>query len=348
MTASLGWFNVRDYGAVRDSSTDNLSAINAAIAAFNANGGGVLYFPGGSGYYKTTAGLDAITNPGTVLGDGGIGGASAVYCTSATAAIFTAASPGLNFYDLYIRCSSGSPASAGGGIVATNSDSCRYENLSLINCWVGLDTQVGMIWGVTGCDIENPVKYGIKVQNIGTPDGGDSFITNSVISSGIASDAAIRQESGGGLKISNVKVNGGTGANRFTTGIDVGIGSGDNTVLLLISNTSVENVTTDAVRVYTSGTGQFGMVAINGLQVGLYGNNAGRAVKIDAAATGGLGTAGGIGDVVIAGSVFHTDGTARAAVELVKSNNVRLGEYVISGFNARYTGSGDTNTVDDG
>lgn len=45
--AGLDWFNVEDYGAVHNNSTDDTAAIQAAIDAAEAAGGGVVYFPAG-------------------------------------------------------------------------------------------------------------------------------------------------------------------------------------------------------------------------------------------------------------------------------------------------------------
>ncbi len=53
-----------------------------------------------------------------------------------------------------------------------------------------------------------------------------------------------------------------------------------------------------------------------------------------------------IASIVIDGGTFHTDGTARAAVELVNTDRAWLGDFQLTGFNARYTSSGDTNTTD--
>lgn len=40
-------FNVRDFGAVGDGATDDTEAIQAAIDAAEAAGGGTVYFPAG-------------------------------------------------------------------------------------------------------------------------------------------------------------------------------------------------------------------------------------------------------------------------------------------------------------
>lgn len=71
-TAGVGvpWFNVTTYGAVNDNATDSTPALNAAIAALNAAGGGVLYFPQGSGFVNSSGNLSSITVPATVMGDG--------------------------------------------------------------------------------------------------------------------------------------------------------------------------------------------------------------------------------------------------------------------------------------
>jgi hypothetical protein len=57
------WFNVKDYGAVGDGTTDDYAAINAVINAAYAAGGGTVYFPPGT--YKITSQLVLPNDGGT-------------------------------------------------------------------------------------------------------------------------------------------------------------------------------------------------------------------------------------------------------------------------------------------
>lgn len=50
--ASASWLNVKNYGAVGDGSTNDIAAINSALAALPARGG-VVYFP--PGRYRVSA-----------------------------------------------------------------------------------------------------------------------------------------------------------------------------------------------------------------------------------------------------------------------------------------------------
>lgn len=63
-------FNVKDYGALGDNSTNDYTAIAAAITALTANGGGVLYFPKGT--YLVGSSLTITNVPFEISGDGKI------------------------------------------------------------------------------------------------------------------------------------------------------------------------------------------------------------------------------------------------------------------------------------
>lgn len=72
-SAITGVFNVRNYGAVGDGTTNDYVAINNALtacAAFLGGKGGTLYFPAGVYYIGTSLSLTNYTGNITVLGDG--------------------------------------------------------------------------------------------------------------------------------------------------------------------------------------------------------------------------------------------------------------------------------------
>ena len=134
-------FNVKDYGASGTSSNDS-TAINAAIAAINSsNYGGILRFPAGTYSMGTTA-LTTITKPVKILGDG-IG--VTIIDLAATLNGFnidfsTASGPGFaSAYDFTIRTANATTANTAltfkqktGGTTKSSFEFCA---LSIEGCW---------------------------------------------------------------------------------------------------------------------------------------------------------------------------------------------------------------------
>lgn len=70
------WVNVKThYGATGDGSTDDTTAVQAAITALDSTGG-IVYFPAGT--YKVTTGLTSTAANLALVGDPGVGGWGAV------------------------------------------------------------------------------------------------------------------------------------------------------------------------------------------------------------------------------------------------------------------------------
>lgn len=352
-SSTFPWFIVTDpaYGAVGDGSTNDTAAINLAIAALNSAGGGVLYFPHGT--YLCSSALTAITVPCVVQGDGAApisnymaGTGSNVLQSSATAALFTFSDSGWRMNDIALTNTNGGTPSAGAAIVSATGYFARLDNVGIDGFYDNIDISDGAGWSLNDCFIYDPVRYGIRIRGVLSPDNGDQIVAGCYfMSDSHAGTAAIRLESAGGLKVIGTKINRRT-STSFVDGISVAIPNGTHTGVLTIGDVSIENVTGDAIDISTSGTGSFALITIVGVEVGLYSNNSGRAVKIAAAANGTVGANGSIAGVMIDGCMFHTDGTARAAVELTNTDRVTLGDIQLTGFNARYTSSGDTNTTD--
>lgn len=92
LVSQTAWYNVRQYGAVGNGSADDTAAIQAAMNACAAGGGGTVYFPGGSAYKITSALTWTSTAPLYMLGDGTSGVKGAV--AGAGPAIHMAFAPG--------------------------------------------------------------------------------------------------------------------------------------------------------------------------------------------------------------------------------------------------------------
>lgn len=336
VSGTLPWFNVRDYGALGDGTTDDLAAFNLAIAALNAAGGGVFYVPASTGAYSITAGLTAISVPCLVLGDGRYTGASGpisvIEFTSTTGTLFTISAHGCKFSQLAMR-QTGGTATAGAAIATTGGTLAEFSSVTILSFYVGIDIENSSQWTMHDCYLGTEL-YGVKVRNTALPDTGDWAIVNTNFAP--TAGTAIRIESSGGGRIANVKVNG--SASGSANGIEVSVGTGVSTSVLLISNTSIENVGGHGIDITTTGAGAYSLISLVGVQFGLYSNNAGRAINISSASVTHI----NIDDIIAA-----TNGTARAAIALTDVVTARIGTVILSGFNAIYTNSGVTGFVDD-
>ena len=244
--SGLPWFIVTAYGAVGDGTTDDTAAIDSAIAALNTATKGVLYFPAGA--YKCTAALTTITAACLILGDGpgGFDGVSApatlITCTSQTAALFTITNEAATFRGMAIQNTYGGNPSGGAGIEVTSSNigqKVDFDSIAVRGFYIDVDVQVGAQWSMRNCFLSGAVLYLLKIRNTVNADAGDWSISDSWFYAETHNPtSAIRIESSGGGKVVNCKINGISGATAGT-GLDVAIGSGSNTSILLVANSSV-------------------------------------------------------------------------------------------------------------
>ncbi len=348
---ALPWFMVTNYGATGNGTTDDTAAINLAIAALIAAGKGVLYFPAGT--YKVTGALTTISVPCLILGDGSAdyqraSPISEIRCTSQTAVLFTVTTDVAKFLNISLANTYAGTPSAGAGIQVsggTIAQRCDYDNVMVTGFYINVDVQVGNQWTMRACQIIGPVVYGLKIRNTVNSDAGDWSITETSFDCrAYNATSAIRQESSGGGRLINVKINQNSladvaiyGTKQYVTGVDVAIGTGGTTSILLLTNVSIENVSGDAFSFVTSGSGTFDKVGLVNCEVFL-GNNTGSAVKASGA---GL-TVLSIDDT----NFFRTSGTARAAISLTNVSNIRIGAPRLEGFNAIFTSSGTSNVLD--
>lgn len=341
------WHNVIDYGATGDGSTDDTTAINAALTAISSNGG-VLYFPGGYNF-KITSGL-TLAKPITVRGDGSADAynstsdaISLITFTSTTGTLFNFTSQGCSIQDVALVCSG--TATAGSGITASGGN-FSVERVRIQGFYDNL-VLTGEYFKVHACYILGPRRYGIVANNTAfSGDFGDWTISDTIIGTlGYNATSAIYNPAGGGGKIVNCKTNGYPGGYGFQHPISVAIGSGIVTSIFLIENCSIENYSGNGINIATSGTSPFfGLIKISGCEFGCYStaNSGGNGINISAA------NLGEIEQVIIDDCNFRasTGGSVSMAeaISLTKIDNIYLGLYTI---NANWTGylvqSGCTN-----
>lgn len=339
--ANLGWFNVKDYGALGDGVTNDSAAISSANAALTIAGGGVLYFP--PGVYKTSGGF-TLSVPCLVLGGGmgnidGSGAVTQINCTSATAVVFTTTTYVCKFQNIALKNTAGSTPSAGAGISVTGAyleNKVDFDSVSIYGFYNNFDIQVGAQWSAINCFGINPVKYGLKVQNTVNIDAGDWSIVNCNFNAGLYdSDAAIRVEGSGGGKIINTKINCAPpgDSHTFNHGIDV-TPSASGTGNVQITNCSIENVRGDGI--HCAGFGWHDILIFNvefGLSYAVT-NTTGRCISI--------GT--GYSQVIIVGCTLR-GGASDAAISLTGVTNARLAGNINITATDVLTQSGCTNVV---
>jgi hypothetical protein len=338
-----GAWNVKGYGAVGDGTTDDTTAIQAALAAIPATGG-VLYFP--AGQYKYTGATLTLSKKVTIEGDGGVNefntgiGITTLDFNSATGILFDVKVSGCSFRNIHIRNTSVSVPSAGAGILVSGSggliDGSRttYDGITVDKFYIGIDVRSGTGHVFDNCLVISPALYGIKLQNILAPDGGDHSISNCYIYSSDSArtpTSAIRIESGGGVKIVNTKINSLTG--HLVNGIDLAVGANIVTVDLLIANCSIENYSGIGIKGTTNATNsKWSNILITGCQFAPT-PVSGSEYAINLTAT----TAGDFTGVCITGCYGITATSSNPMVFLQKCSNVSFVGNAGVGFNAVLT-----------
>jgi len=127
------YLNVKNFGAKGDGTTDDLTAIQAAVDSVDSTYGGTVFFPAGK--YRISDTIDITQNGVELRGEGGPGdawsfGTSNLLVDASGTAIET--STGLlnvNIKQLHIRAANG--AGGGDGIVINESNMCLIENCTI-------------------------------------------------------------------------------------------------------------------------------------------------------------------------------------------------------------------------
>jgi len=280
------FFNVRAYGAVGDSTTDDRAAIKAAYNAMPARGG-TLYFP--AGRYRISDSI-IIDKPITILGDGMTTGyndsaylivgtqiptvrISEIIAVSATKPALELRKPVI-IEKIGFDYTGSTPSAGNTALLFTKSHGMKLEKISVANFYDGIHVQQKTAeYTIHACGIYGAYRYGLWTENTDIVDYADQNITDCHISPYRRNAiAAIYLTSGGGIKVVNTKINGtinGVGdMKKFLYGIHVN-NSTSVTAVLLLANNSIENITTNGIRL--EGSSNWVNFAITGNQIAYYG-----------------------------------------------------------------------------
>ena len=171
---SPGVFNVKDYGAKGDASTDDTAAIIATFAALPANGGEV-YFPPGTYLVYSTITIDGLVKPVIVRGSGqGLSGSSTrILWVGGAAPVFVVPSSGpsgMTFRDLMIdNTTTGTIAVKVDGVnMFTMRNVLIYPQVPFSDCGIALGTVSNVVGASFYDTIVRHCNVGMRAEGVGS------------------------------------------------------------------------------------------------------------------------------------------------------------------------------------
>ena len=248
-------YNAKAYGAKGDGVTDDTTKIQAAINAAQTAGGGKVFLPPGT--YKTTSKIIIST---TCIIEGSGRGFTIILYQGGDGDAFEIDANYCEINNIMIK-RTGSPLS-GAGIKVTNASLlCTFDNITVTGFFYGMDFTSAASWNLSDSYLFNNLQYEVYIRNTSAGDSGDQVIQGCTFDSSINGAAAIRHESGGGVKIYGNKIL------RHQIGYDLQVGDAVATSIALITGNSIEMQTVRHIRLGRLGTtGTYSMIDISSNQ----------------------------------------------------------------------------------
>lgn len=261
--------NVRDpkYGAKGDGVTDDTAALQAAVNALPI--GGRLLLP--SGTYKVTQSV-TVSRPMTIEGSARTSANPAygatIRTTDGAVTPLVVNSDHVTIRDVSFSCGAGNPAVMAGQNAAvkfTAGNFCVIDRCRFAGFYVGVWVEVGYGWMFSDSYFVNNGKYALLIRDVGNIDSGDQVLRGCQFDADMTTwvpDAAIRYESGGGLKMAQNKVT------NHNVGLDLAVEDGAATSVLVVTGNSFENQRVSCIKLARKGTtGTYARTNITGNQI---------------------------------------------------------------------------------
>lgn len=246
------------------------AALNALASLMPSTGGSITLRRGD---YNLTGYTLTFSSPVKLMGQGSgdhrsLNAATRIITTSTTGDTVVISGNGSSIIDLAVVNTSGTAPTSGTGIRWTAGNAARMTRVMTAGFWNNVSFEQSEYPTLTNCLFIDPVNYGLWLRNLTNGDAGDMSILGCSFSfSGLVSRtaaAAIRWESGGGLKMTGCKVNmGPSSVGQFTYGLNLAVGTNVSTSVFVIAGNSFENTVSAAILARPQdSTGQISNVSI--------------------------------------------------------------------------------------
>lgn len=179
--------SVKDFGAVGDGVTDDTAAIQAAINAVAANGGGSIFFPEGT--YLLSSELTITTAGITLFGANRLSSILQQNTTSAKILNITANFTNVSSLSFIYTIT----PIAGGTAIYCAGSYCTFDDFLIRSSYIGMHYQTGVAGKITNFDILDYEVNGILIESLN-----DIFISKFILNAGDTTRGSL-----GGIRLIN-------------------------------------------------------------------------------------------------------------------------------------------------